>query len=171
MLQATPHTTPGRPTGWVARSGYHEGSHSQTERQRASMIELETSSKRPQIALGIVGTLVAVKLLLHLATNAFSPYEFHRDAFLYMAMGEHLRLWRMDFPPFIALVAELSRGILGDSLFAVRMFPTVAIRRQEMICWRRTQERSRIQCSPGASWYRCTLDGASTGLDHQTIGA
>jgi hypothetical protein len=85
------------------------------------MIELETSSKRPQIALEIVVTLAAVKLLLHLATNAFSPYEFHRDAFLYMAMGEHLRLFTMDFPPGIAMLSQLTRGLLGDSLFALRL--------------------------------------------------
>jgi hypothetical protein len=85
------------------------------------MIELENSSKRPQIALGIVGTVVAVKLLLHLATNAFTPYEFHRDAFLYIAMGEHLRLFTMDFPPGIAMLSQLTRGLLGDSLFALRL--------------------------------------------------
>src|SRR5690606_29130211 len=30
----------------------------------------------------------------------------HRDALLYYAMGEHLRLFAMDFPPFIAIVAR-----------------------------------------------------------------
>jgi 4-amino-4-deoxy-L-arabinose transferase-like glycosyltransferase len=53
------------------------------------------------------------------------PYEFHRDEFLYMAMGEHLRLFRMDFPPFIAMLSEIARGLLGDSLFAVRFFPAL----------------------------------------------
>jgi 4-amino-4-deoxy-L-arabinose transferase-like glycosyltransferase len=76
-------------------------------------------------AWGIVGGLVVVKLALHFGVNLFGPYEFHRDEFLYMAMGEHLRLWGMDFPPFIALVAEISRGLLGDSLFAVRFFPAL----------------------------------------------
>ncbi|UCG86907.1 MAG: hypothetical protein JSW71_23950, partial [Gemmatimonadota bacterium] len=47
--------------------------------------------------------LVAVKLLAHIATNLWTPYEFHRDAFLYMAMGTHLRILHMDFPPLIAL--------------------------------------------------------------------
>ena len=75
----------------------------------------------PPIALTVVGTLVAVKLLLHLVTNVVSPYEFHRDAFLYMAMGEHLRLFTMDFPPFIGMLSEVTRGILGDSLFAIRL--------------------------------------------------
>ena len=31
-------------------------------------------------------------------------------------MGRHLQLWRMDFPPAIALTAEATRALLGDSL-------------------------------------------------------
>jgi hypothetical protein len=86
---------------------------------------LRRESAGTSFAWGIVGVMVVVKLALHFGINLFGPYEFHRDEFLYMAMGEHLRLWHMDFPPFIALVAELSRSILGDSLFAVRMFPAL----------------------------------------------
>lgn len=78
-------------------------------------------ASRPQIAVAAVGTLVAVKLLLHLATNAFGPYEIHRDAFLYMAMGEHLRFFTMDFPPGIAVLSQVTRGLLGDSIFALRL--------------------------------------------------
>jgi hypothetical protein len=80
---------------------------------------------RPAFAVGVIVTLVALKLVLHFTTNVFGPYEFHRDEFMYMAMGEHLRLWSMDFPPAIAILSELARGVLGDSLFAVRFFPAV----------------------------------------------
>jgi 4-amino-4-deoxy-L-arabinose transferase-like glycosyltransferase len=73
------------------------------------------------MAVGVVASLVAVKLIAHFATNAFGPYEFHRDAFLYLAMGEHLQLWNMDFPPFIAMLAQVTRFVLGDSLFALRL--------------------------------------------------
>ncbi len=76
-------------------------------------------------AWGFIGGLAAIKLALHFGVNLFGPYEFHRDEFLYMAMGEHLRLWSMDFPPFMALLSELTRRILGDSLFAVRLFPAL----------------------------------------------
>lgn len=88
-----------------------------------SPLDMERSAvhERPPLALGVVGALVAVKLLLHLTTNLFSPYEFHRDAFLYMAMGEHLRLFTMDFPPLIGMLSQVTRGTLGDSLFAVRL--------------------------------------------------
>jgi hypothetical protein len=45
---------------------------------------------------------------------------------LYLAMGRHLRLWRMDFPPAIALLAEAVRATLGDSLLAIRLVPALA---------------------------------------------
>ena len=69
---------------------------------------------------------MALKLALHLVTNVVTPYEFHRDEFLYFAMGEHLRLFRMDFPPFIAIVSRTVRWALGDSLFAIRLVPALA---------------------------------------------
>ena len=80
----------------------------------------------PRVAWGLVGGLAGLKLALHLGTNAFGPYEFHRDEFLYMAMGEHLRLWHMDFPPFIAMLSEAARLFLGDSLVAIRLAPALA---------------------------------------------
>jgi 4-amino-4-deoxy-L-arabinose transferase-like glycosyltransferase len=42
-----------------------------------------------------------------------------------MAMGEHLRLWHMDFPPLIAILSEVTRFLLGDSLFALRLPPAL----------------------------------------------
>ncbi len=47
----------------------------------------------------------------------------HRDAFLYFAMGDHLRLWRMDFPPLIAILANVQTAIFGHTLAAARVFP------------------------------------------------
>ncbi len=77
----------------------------------------------PSLALGIVLILASLKVGLHVASNAFGPYEFHRDEFLYFAMGEHLRLLHMDFPPFIAILANGTRWVLGDSLVALRLPP------------------------------------------------
>ncbi|HEX2187957.1 MAG TPA: glycosyltransferase family 39 protein [Longimicrobiaceae bacterium] len=81
---------------------------------------------RPPLAAGVLAALAALKLALHLAVNALTPYGVHRDELLYMAMGERLRLWRMDFPPLIALVSELQRGLFGDSLVAIRLVPALA---------------------------------------------
>ena len=78
------------------------------------------------LALAPVGALALLTLALHLWVNATTPYGFHRDELLYLAMGRHLRLWAMDFPPGIALLAEGTRALLGDSLLAVRAGPALA---------------------------------------------
>ncbi|HYW31262.1 MAG TPA: glycosyltransferase family 39 protein [Gemmatimonas sp.] len=75
-------------------------------------------------AVGLVG--FALVLLVHVAVNALGPYGLHRDELLYLAMGEHLRLWAMDFPPFIAIAARLTRALFGDSVTAIRVLPALA---------------------------------------------
>ncbi|HEU4566202.1 MAG TPA: glycosyltransferase family 39 protein, partial [Gemmatimonadaceae bacterium] len=82
--------------------------------------------RRPPLATSVVLPLAALVLAAHLATNLASPYGIHRDELLYLAMGRHLRLWAMDFPPGIALIAEGTRAILGDSLAAIRAVPALA---------------------------------------------
>ena len=83
-------------------------------------------SERPALAIRLVGALAIVALAIHIATNMWGPYGLHRDEFLYLSMGKHLRFWRMDFPPFIALVANFSRAIGGDTLIAIRLLPAIA---------------------------------------------
>ena len=74
----------------------------------------------------LIVVLVGVKLLLHVATAAVTPYEFHRDELLYFSMGTHLRLFHMDFPPLIALASELLRHTVGVSVFTYRLLPALA---------------------------------------------
>lgn len=69
------------------------------------------------IALGVFA--------LHLVVNLVTPYGIHRDELLYLAMGRHLRLLHMDFPPLIAILANLER-LFGDSLLAIRFLPAAA---------------------------------------------
>ena len=76
-------------------------------------------------AAGVVLLLVGLKLVLVVGTNAVTPYGVHRDELLYLAMGRHLDLWRMDFPPAIALVAEASRAAFGDWLPGIRSAPAL----------------------------------------------
>jgi hypothetical protein len=80
---------------------------------------------RPGVATAVV-LIALVKLVLHLLTNVFTPYGIHRDELLYLAMGRHLQLWRMDFPPLIALLAEVQRAALGDSLLSIRLAAALA---------------------------------------------
>ena len=64
------------------------------------------------------------KLLLHLF--AINHYGFFRDELYYLACGEHLAWGYVDMAPIVAAVAALSRWMMGDSLFALRLFPAVA---------------------------------------------
>ena len=70
--------------------------------------------------------LAAFTVLLHVGVNLVTPYEFQRDEYLYFGMGQHLHWWRMDFPPFVALVANLTRAVLGESQVAMRLPSAVA---------------------------------------------
>ncbi len=69
--------------------------------------------------------LAAFVFVVHIVVNATSPYGIHRDELLYLAMGTHLRLFTMDFPPAIALIANAER-LFGDSLIAIRLAPALA---------------------------------------------
>jgi len=69
--------------------------------------------------------IAALVFLVHIVVNFITPYGIHRDELLYFAMGKHLRLFAMDFPPAIALIANAER-LFGDSLVAVRMAPALA---------------------------------------------
>ena len=71
----------------------------------------------------LAGGLAAIVVLAHVITAVITPYEIHRDEFLYFAMGEHLRLFAMDFPPMIAILARAARGLLGDALWSLRLAP------------------------------------------------
>jgi hypothetical protein len=84
------------------------------------------STPRPPLAARTLTALSALTFVLHVLVNRFSPYGFQRDEFLYMAMGRHLRLWRMDFPPFIAMLSQAERFVLGDSIVAIRFAPAVS---------------------------------------------
>jgi len=88
--------------------------------------EAASTIERPPFAGRLVWPAAALMLALHLVTNLVTPYGIHRDEFLYFAMGQHLRLWHMDFPPFIAIASEIQRFIFGDSLVGLRIVPAVA---------------------------------------------
>ncbi len=67
-----------------------------------------------------------VKLLLHFYTNAFAGYGIFRDELYYAACSEHLSAGYVDQPPLSIFILALSRLIIGDSLFAIRLLPAVA---------------------------------------------
>ncbi len=68
--------------------------------------------------------LALISLIFHMLPQP--GYGFHRDELLYLAMGQHLDLFRMQFPPLIALLAELARSLPLDLLRSVRLIPALA---------------------------------------------
>ena len=75
-------------------------------------------------ATAILAGLAAAKLLVHLA--GIRHYGFFRDELYYMACGEHLAWGYVDQPPLIALLAWISRHLLGNSIVSLRLLPVLA---------------------------------------------
>jgi 4-amino-4-deoxy-L-arabinose transferase-like glycosyltransferase len=71
----------------------------------------------------IISILVALKLIIHFATN--TNYELHRDAFLYLAQSHHLAWGYVSIPPLTPFLARISQLFFSDSVFAVRLFPAL----------------------------------------------
>ncbi|HEY0793269.1 MAG TPA: glycosyltransferase family 39 protein [Chthoniobacterales bacterium] len=74
--------------------------------------------------LAVACFLTGTKLLVHFLTNG--QYGYFRDELYFMACGEHLSWGYVDHAPLAPSLAKLSRLLLGDSLFALRLLPAVA---------------------------------------------
>ncbi len=87
------------------------------------MTSYSRSLHRPSIIL--IAIFALIKIGLHLFTNAFASYGMFRDELYYLACAEHLDYGYVDHPPLSIWVLSVSRFLLGDSLFAVRLFPAL----------------------------------------------
>ncbi len=81
--------------------------------------------QKQHMAWKVVLGLAFASLVLHAIMLAVTPFGVHRDEFLYFSMGNHLRLWHMDFPPAIAMLGALSQSIFGHTVAAARVFPAI----------------------------------------------
>jgi len=73
--------------------------------------------------LAILIYLALLTILIHFVANG--GYGYFRDELYYMACGQHLAWGYVDQPPFVALMAVITRHLLGNSLFALRFFPAI----------------------------------------------
>ena len=73
----------------------------------------------PQDGKWFVAAVLLLYGALHLAT--INAYGWFRDEFYYIACGEHLDFGYVDHPPLVALIARVTRGLLGESLAAARL--------------------------------------------------
>ena len=68
--------------------------------------------------------LALAKLVFNLFTNI--NYGYHGDELYWLALAKHLDFGYVDVPPLVALLAAISRWLLGASLFAIHILPAVA---------------------------------------------
>src|SRR5260221_14137051 len=74
----------------------------------------------------VLTCLALFKLLLHLVVNALGGYGYFRDEFYYIACSNHLDWGYVDQPPLSIALLAVSRLLIGDSLFALRLVPAIA---------------------------------------------
>jgi 4-amino-4-deoxy-L-arabinose transferase-like glycosyltransferase len=77
-------------------------------------------------SLLVAGTLAAVKLVAHLLTTGAFGYGFFVDELYFLACAEHLDWGYVDMPPLLPAAIAAVRSLLGDSLLATRLLPTLA---------------------------------------------
>ncbi len=72
----------------------------------------------------IILLIAAVQFGLHLWTNSHD--NIFRDEMYYLVAAQHPAFSYLEYPPFVALVAGVSRALMGDSVLAIRLFPAIA---------------------------------------------
>jgi len=64
-------------------------------------------------------------VVVHFLFNG--KYGYFRDELYYAACGEHLAWGYVDHAPLVAFASWISRGLFGDSLFALRLLPALSV--------------------------------------------
>jgi 4-amino-4-deoxy-L-arabinose transferase-like glycosyltransferase len=83
----------------------------------------ETATPRAPLATSVYA-VAALGVAVHFLFNG--RYGYFRDELYYAACGEHLAWGYVDHAPLVAFVSWLSRGLFGDSLFALRLLPALS---------------------------------------------
>jgi 4-amino-4-deoxy-L-arabinose transferase-like glycosyltransferase len=68
--------------------------------------------------------LAALSVFVHFLLNR--QYGYFRDELYYAACGEHLAWGYVDHAPLVAFASWITRGLFGDSLFALRLLPALS---------------------------------------------
>lgn len=92
---------------------------------------MEISIDRPAKSLAkenvILISLAVFLFCFHLFANAFTSYGYFRDEFYYLACSKHLDWGYVDHPPLSIFLLAVTRWLIGDSLFAIRLIPALAL--------------------------------------------
>src|SRR5215469_16857920 len=86
-----------------------------------------TTARASRLVSGpaIVAYIACLEFPLHLPNPG--GYGFFIDELYFMACGQHLSWGYVDMPPLTAVQAWAARALFGDSLLAIRIFPTLAM--------------------------------------------
>lgn len=76
-----------------------------------------------RLGVSIIIVFVVLKLLIHLPFNG--SYGYHADELLYLAMAEQLAWGYKEGPPLISFLTWISVQLGGDSLWMLRLLPTL----------------------------------------------
>lgn len=82
-----------------------------------------SSRRNLEVSAAALG-IALVPFAVHLLTSG--RYGYFRDEFYYIACSQHLDWGYVDHPPLSIALLALERGLLGDSLTAIRLFPALA---------------------------------------------
>ena len=74
--------------------------------------------------MAVPALLAALQFILQVAFH--DRYGYFRDELYYIACSDHLAWGYVDHPPLSIALLWLSRAVLGDSLQAIRLLPSVA---------------------------------------------
>lgn len=88
------------------------------------MLVASAASRRRADA--ILLTLALVYFLLEWVPSWVGIYGYFIDEFYYLACADHLAFGYVDHPPLSVAVLRLVRALLGDSLPALRLLPSLA---------------------------------------------
>ena len=79
---------------------------------------------------GLSSTMMVIMLgaIVKFAIHLYSApeYGFFGDELYTIALSRHLAFGYVDLPPLVPALVALSRALLGESLFALRIFPALA---------------------------------------------
>ena len=92
------------------------------KKDRVQMAHESTSPKPRGLLILII--LAALHFVLHMITNG--NYGIFRDEYYYIACADHLDWGYVDQPPLSIALLAASKGLLGDSVHAIRLLAALA---------------------------------------------
>ena len=87
------------------------------------MPQMKLSITRPDRSWMVIFCLAVLVLLIHVLTAG--NYELHRDAYLYIAQGDHPAFGYWSVPPLTAWLSKIFRIVFGESSVAIRLLPAL----------------------------------------------